>query len=458
MKRPSSLRFTALTAVAMLLGLIWAPPAVAHLRGQSYVYLDVSDRALSGRVELALTDVETVLGLDISEDVGEVTNLLEENLEIIQQYASDHLSIGSETQDWVITFSGVELLNSEFLRSGFGFAVLPFVVDVPNDVVPRDLTIGFDAFLDEVDGRDAVVLIANDWQGGVIDNESEALVAFDRGHRRQTVDLGNTGQWQNFTASIDLGLNHIRTGSDHILFILVLLLPAVLVFVKGWQAADSFGAAIWRVLKIATMFTIAHSITLSLAGLDLLPLPPSRIVESIIALSIAAAALHNLRPIAANREWAIAFAFGLFHGMGFASLVGALDVSRTTQLISLLARNVGIELGQALVILLAFPGLYVMRRTRVYMPFFIASSLALTFVAAVWSIERALAKDSGMSARIDSVITFPRSLWLVAAFTVLASGARWLERRRLLGQVSTDQDTPAAAKALATSTRARCSR
>ena len=193
------------------------------------------------------------------------------------------MSIGSETQDWVITFSGVELLNSEFLRSGFGFAVLPFVVDVPNDVVPRDLTIGFDAFLDEVDGRDAVVLIANDWQGGVIDNESEALVAFDRGHRRQTVDLGNTGQWQNFTASIDLGLNHIRTGSDHILFILVLLLPAVLVFVKGWQAADSFGAAIWRVLKIATMFTIAHSITLSLAGLDLLPLPPSRIVESIIA-------------------------------------------------------------------------------------------------------------------------------------------------------------------------------
>ena len=123
--------------------------------------------------------------------------------------------------------------------------------------------------------------------------------------------------------------------------------------------------------------------------------------------------------------------------MGFASLVGALDVSRTTQLISLLGRNVGIELGQALVILLVFPGLYVMRRTRVYMPFFIASSLALTFVAAVWSIERALAKDSGMSARIDSVITFPRSLWLVAAFTVLASGARWLERRRLLGQVST---------------------
>ncbi|MEZ5256690.1 MAG: HupE/UreJ family protein [Ilumatobacteraceae bacterium] len=74
----------------------------------------------------------------------------------------------------------------------------------------------------------------------------------------------------------------------------------------------------WRVAKVVTMFTVAHTITFSLAALDILPLPPDRVTESIIAASIGLAALHNLKPVAVNREWMIAFVFGLFHGMGFA--------------------------------------------------------------------------------------------------------------------------------------------
>jgi len=406
----------AFTIVALLVGTIFASPASAHLRGQSYVYLDVGESALGGRVELPLVDVETVFGIDFNDDPDDVTALLEANLLTLQQYASEHVSIGTETENWELTFSGFELLNSEFLKSGLGFVVLPFLADVPGDEVPRDLTIGFDAFLDELEGRDAVLLIANDWKGGVIENEAVPLFAFDPGNRVETIDLGSTGQWQNFTASIKLGLDHIRTGSDHIFFILVLLLPAVLVFARGWKPADSFGEALWRVTKIATMFTIAHSITLSLAGLGLLPLPPARILETIIAFSIAVAALHNLRPIAANREWGLAFGFGLFHGMGFASLVGTLDTSRGTQLISLAGRNIGIELAQLLVIGLVFPGLFLMRRTMAYRPFFVTGSVVLAAVASVWALERALESDTGMSKRIDQVILFPLP-WVRGGFT-----------------------------------------
>ena len=129
------------------------------------------------------------------------------------------------------------------------------------------------------------------------------------------------------------------------------------------------------------MFTVAHTITFSLAGLDILPLPPSRFVESVIAGSIAAAALHNLRPIAVNKEWLIAFLFGLFHGMGFASLVENLDVARSTQLVSLAGRNLGIELGQTAVVLLVFPALFMLRRTRYYRWFFFAASVFLTIVS-----------------------------------------------------------------------------
>jgi len=147
-----------------------------------------------------------------------------------------------------------------------------------------------------------------------------------------------------------LGVDHIRTGPDHILFVPVLLLPAVLVFNTIWRPAENFGASLWRITRIVSMFTVAHTITFSLAGLDILPLPPSKFVEAIIAISIAAAAIHNLRPIAQNKEWLIAFAFGLFHGMGFAGLVDGLEVSQSTKLLSLLGRNLGIEIGQTVVV------------------------------------------------------------------------------------------------------------
>ena len=147
-----------------------------------------------------------------------------------------------------------------------------------------------------------------------------------------------------------LGVDHIRTGPDHILFVLVLLLPAVLVFNTIWRPAENFGASLWRITRVVSVFTVAHTITFSLAGLDILPLPPSKFVEAIIAISIAAAAIHNLRPIAQNKEWLIAFAFGLFHGMGFAGLVDGLEVSQSTKLLSLLGRNLGIEIGQTVVV------------------------------------------------------------------------------------------------------------
>ncbi len=168
------------------------------------------------------------------------------------------------------------------------------------------------------------------------------------------------------------------------------------------------------------MFTVAHSITFTLAGLDILPLPPSRLVESIIAGSIAVAALHNLRPVAANKEWVLSFAFGLFHGMGFASLVDGLDVPKSTQLLSLLGRNLGIELGQTVVVFLCFPALFLLRRTRFYRPFFAAASLALAAISIGWMIERLAEVDLGMASITDPLVEFPRILVIIALATVAA--------------------------------------
>ncbi len=159
-------------------------------------------------------------------------------------------------------------------------------------------------------------------------------------------------------------------------------------------------------LKIVSMFTIAHSITFVLAGLEVIPLPPSRVVESLIALSIIAAALHNLHPIFINREWAIAFVFGLFHGMGFASLVSGLDVGKSTQMFSLLGRNVGIEFGQALVVLLLFPALFLLRRTRWYRPLFVVGSIGLALIAFGWMLERVFVVDLKVGRVVEPFLEF----------------------------------------------------
>jgi len=213
--------------------------------------------------------------------------------------------------------------------------------------------------------------------------------------------------------------------------VLVLLLPSVLVFTAGrWRPTRSFGASLWRVLKVVSMFTVAHSITFTLAGLDILPLPPPRVVESIIAISIAAAALHNIRPLAPNKEWMIAFSFGLFHGMGFASLVQSLDVPRSTQLLSLLARNVGIEIGQSVVVLLFFPGLFLLRRTREFRPFFLVMSILFAVASVGWMIERVFETDLGVTTFIQPIFHVPEIFVYAVLFTVVATAVHLFEQRR----------------------------
>ncbi len=434
MSRNSTHRATraALAAAVAILALLVAPgTSSAHAGNESYVYLDVADDDLRGQVEMPYGDIRTAFGLELDGSDAENQIELADHLDTLQAYAVEHLSIGDASGPWTLVFDGVLTLADAYDVEGGEYAIFPFVVDLGGIDVPQVLTVSFDPFFDEIEGRNALLLIANDWKRGVFDNEAEALVQFDAGARTQVVDLGSTSQWKNFSESMNLGLDHIKTGPDHIFFVLVLLLPSVLVYTTvRWLPTATFASSLWRVLKIVSMFTVAHSITFTLAGLDILPLPPSRLVESIIAASIAAAALHNLWPIGANKEWMIAFAFGLFHGMGFASLVSDLEVSKSTQLISLLGRNVGIEIGQAFIVLVVFPGLFLLRRTIYYRPFFLASSLALAFVSLGWMLERVLDIEVGTTDVIDRVMRFPRVMILVVVFDLACASIYWWERSR----------------------------
>ena len=408
-----------------------AGTASAHRNDESYLYLDIGDADLRGTVQMPYPDIRQVLGLELAGTADEVDAEIEANLALLQRYAADRTAIGAAGETWDVTFDGFSVLeDADVPEGGLGYAILPFVVDLEGAAVPQLIELEFTPFLEEIADRNNIGLISNYWEGGFIGGEANELVVFSSGSPTGVIDLSNASQWKNFRASIDLGVDHIRTGPDHIFFIFVLLLPAVLILVgRVWYPAPNFAGSLWRVFVVATMFTIAHSITFTLAGLDILPLPPARLTETVIALSIVIAALHNLRPFFGHSEWALAFVFGLFHGMGFAGFVEQLEINNTTKLVSLLGRNLGIEFGQVVIIFLALPALYILSRTRFYRPFFVVTTVLLASISLIWVFERALDLDAGISRFVDAAVVWPRSLLLCILATVVTAVIYEWERR-----------------------------
>jgi hypothetical protein len=165
---------------------------------------------------------------------------------------------------------------------------------------------------------------------------------------------------------------------------------------RRWAPASRFRDTFWDVFRVATSFTVAHSITLSLAALSVVQLP-SRLVESTIAFSVVLAALNNVWPLVHGRRWLVAFGFGLIHGFGFASVLADLGLPRDALLLALVGFNVGVELGQLAIIALFLPLAYALRRTWFYRRLiFVGGSAAIALVAAVWLVERVLDLKLGL--------------------------------------------------------------
>ena len=139
-----------------------------------------------------------------------------------------------------------------------------------------------------------------------------------------------------------------------------------------------------------TAFTVAHSLTLTLATIGWARLP-SRFVESAIAASVVLASLNNLRPFFHGRGWVVAFCFGLIHGFGFASVLIDLGLNRGSLTLTLAGFNIGVEAGQLAIVAAFLPAAYALRRSWFYRRFtFLAGSTCVALIAATWVFERLL--------------------------------------------------------------------
>jgi hypothetical protein len=361
--------------LAWLLALC-AAPALAHKPSDSYLTLKVAGKQVDGQWDIALRDLDMAIGLD-ADGNGELTwDEVRARHPAIAAYALSRLTVANAGGDACpLTVTG-HLLDD---HSDGAYAVLRFTALCRSEVSALD--VGYKLLFDIDPQHKGLLRLEHGAQTSTAIFTPEAS--------RQSLQVAQASRWRQFGDYVRHGVWHIWIGFDHILFLLALLLPAVLVR-KGrmWDGGAGLRPAVIDVLKIVTAFTLAHSITLSLAALGVLSIP-SRVVESLIAASVALAALNNIWPLFPGRRAVAAFGFGLIHGFGFASVLLDLGLPASSLLLSLVGFNVGVEVGQIAIVAVFLPLAYLARNTAFYRKaVLVGGSALILLVALVWLAER----------------------------------------------------------------------
>lgn len=363
-------RFASLIVAAFL-----TLPVVAAAHTVSVSHVDIAvdgeDAPLRIELDLAIRDLALSLPLDANRDERVTWGELQDSQPAITALIERGfvLSVGGRPCNLEADGLGVRRYEDG------AFAHLPFLADCPGRGA---LQIDYSLMRDRDPQHRALVTLR---RGSSIDAAiaREDPVVFD-------VAIARRAGWTDYLRE---GVHHILIGYDHLAFLLSLLLPAALLREDGrWRPVVRRRESLGPVLAIVTAFTVAHSITLSLAALGWVT-PSSRWVEAAIAGSVLVAALNNVRPLVTGRLWPIGFAFGLIHGFGFAGALGELGLPDRERLSALLGFNLGVELGQLAVVAAALPLLIAVRRQPWYSPRAMpVLSLAIAALAAHWLWER----------------------------------------------------------------------
>jgi len=371
----------ALRSWLFLLLLATCGTALAHKPSDSYLVLqaEADPPRVSGQWEIALRDLEFVVGIDIDGDGNFTPDEVQARQAEIASYALARLAVLADGAPCSLR------ANGHFLKKNHDgdYAALKVLGDCGAAARPLEtLDIRYSLFFDlDAEHEGLLRLQAG---GGTL----TGVFAADR--RSLRFEVNEASSFAQFLSFARQGVWHIWIGFDHVLFLLALLLPAVLMHRDGrWLAAERFGPVFRDVVRVVTAFTVAHSITLSLATLGLVALP-SRLVEAAIALSVLLAALNNLRPVVSEWRWLAAFAFGLLHGFGFAGVLADLGLPSESLLLALLGFNLGVEAGQLAIVAVFLPLAFMLRGTAAYSRGLMSGgSLAVALLALAWMIERA---------------------------------------------------------------------
>lgn len=358
--------------------------AFGHARGENYIFASFNETTIEGEFQVNYEDLEQKLGITVPSEPAEALEVLRSSQSQVFEYIKQNLSIsaqGKEPYD-------IEFLDALVFKKSTPFARYPFKIE--SGPLPDEIEINHGMFYEEDKTHRGLFLVKYNSKTDKDYGQEYTALVFGPSNQSQNLNLLDVPGLIGNTEMIVQGVYHIWIGIDHILFLLVLLLPTVLTRQQAsWVPVEKPWTAIKSVLQVVTVFTIAHSVTLLLAALDLVQVN-SRLVESIIALSIILVALNNVFQWVSKGSLLVILGLGLFHGLGFASVMGNLPF-RMVDLVGMVVRfNIGIELGQIAIVILLFPVLYWLRRSDKYVPFVLQGlSWVMASIALVWFVQRA---------------------------------------------------------------------
>jgi HupE/UreJ protein len=342
-------------AVLLLAVLVIAAPARVHGHdvSRSESRLEVHGTEVAGTLTLDLVEFP---GVDVNGDGFVSYEELDRAIDRVYAALKGHFVVGDPGPPVRTRVERYEIVENHLLRLDVRYAF-----ERPLSAITVESTLHQ---ITRPDHRHLIsVRFGDDVQESVLGAGAERAV-FDRTAAHPS--------FQTFRKFVTLGIEHIFTGYDHLAFLVCLLI-----------ATTTFSSLV----AVITSFTLAHSITLALATFDVVILP-TRVTESLIALSIAYVAIENLFQFRAVERSRITFLFGLVHGFGFSTVLRAMQLPRGGLALSLFSFNAGVEVGQIVFVATMFP-LVVFLSSRRWPQLRPAVSASVMCLAAYWFVQRA---------------------------------------------------------------------
>jgi len=350
--------------------------ASAHEYSASYTNIEISEETTELVFKIDSTSlIELIVDLDANTNGKIDDEEMKEEEHHLEDIVTDFVAIDKNNEQMaeeLISINRVEVDNTEFIE--FTFAYPGFV--------PGDTFTLLDGFYVDDKKTNYINLVSASYFGEtsntviqgaerawtILVTETQQVQGEENTSDRPVNSDGNS----SWFAFFKLGALHILTGYDHLLFLFALLLRK--------QTLKQY-------IAIVTAFTIAHSITISLSVLDIISLP-SLFVEVMIALSIIYVALENIFRKEVKYRWGLTFAFGLIHGLGFASILKEMNLESSQLLKALFNFNVGIEVVQILLVLAVLPLLKYMQKLNNARQLVTYGSVLIAVMGGYWMIER----------------------------------------------------------------------
>lgn len=353
-----------------------ALPAAAHAPSDAQLRIQVDGARIEGRLDVPVRDLDGALVLDSNGDGAVTWGELSASAPMLADYIEERLDFAVDGERCPSSVGDPGLAD---LSAGPHWSV-PITAICPRTITT--LTLRYRLLFDSDALHRGVIRIEG--------SRASTLVARDAAPIHIALD-GQTSVLE----FVREGIWHIWHGLDHVLFLVCLLLPAVYAPSRGGRRAElgresptvqTPRTVAFDVLGVVTAFTLAHSITLVISTAGFVSLP-SRHVETAIALSVVAAALNNLVRLV-DARWSLAFALGLLHGFGFSSVLADLGLTSHELMRPLIGFNLGVELGQLVVVLALLPVLFLIRKTLFYRLLLWGGSAMIAVIASVWSFQR----------------------------------------------------------------------